>query len=96
MGTIKLEELDIYRLAFEIGECTWNIVSPWEWFPKKTVGTQFVSAADSISANISEGYGRYFYKDRKQFCYIVVAHCWKQRIGLLRQRTALLLQQLSK
>jgi len=36
---------------------------------KKTVGGQFVEAADSISANIAEGYGRYFYKDRKQFCY---------------------------
>jgi four helix bundle protein len=28
-----------------------------------------VEAADSIAANIAEGYGRYFYKDRKQFCY---------------------------
>ena len=33
------------------------------------VGGQFVEAADSIAANIAEGYGRYFYKDRKQFCY---------------------------
>ena len=30
---------------------------------------QFVEAADSISANIAEGYGRYFYKDRRVFCY---------------------------
>lgn len=28
-----------------------------------------MEAADSIAANIAEGYGRYFYKDRKQFCY---------------------------
>jgi four helix bundle protein len=33
------------------------------------VGGQFVAAADSIAANIAEGYGRYVYKDRKQFCY---------------------------
>jgi four helix bundle protein len=38
-------------------------------FPKKTLGGQFVEAADSIASNIAEGYGRYFYKDRKQFCY---------------------------
>ena len=37
--------------------------------PEKAIGSQFVEAADSISANIAEGYGRYFYKDRKQFCY---------------------------
>jgi len=69
MDTIKLEELDIYQLALEIGEAVWGIVNKWEWFPKKTVGAQFVEAADSIAANIAEGYGRYFYKDRKQFCY---------------------------
>ena len=33
------------------------------------MGKQFVEAADSIASNIAEGYGRYFYKDRKQFCY---------------------------
>lgn len=66
---ILLEDLDIYQLAIEAGEYVWNIVIKWEYFPKKTTGAQFVEAADSIAANISEGYGRYFYKDRKQFCY---------------------------
>jgi four helix bundle protein len=46
-----------------------NIVLKWEYFSKRTVGGQFVEAADSIAANIGEGYGRYFYKDRKQFYY---------------------------
>ena len=69
METIKLEDLDIYQLALEIGDDVWNIVDKWEYFPKKTTGAQFVDAADSISANIAEGYGRFFYKDRKQFYY---------------------------
>jgi four helix bundle protein len=66
---VKLEDLEIYQLALEIGEYVWAIVMKWEYFPKKTVGAQFVEAADSISANIAEGNGRYFFKDRKQFCY---------------------------
>ena len=61
--------MEIYKLALEIGEDVWNIVVKWEYFPQKTVGSQFVEAADSIAANIAEGYGRYFYKDRKQFSY---------------------------
>ena len=69
MENIRLEDLEIYKLAMEIGEIVWSVVESWEYFPKKTVGGQFVEAADSISANIAEGYGRYFYKDRKQFCY---------------------------
>lgn len=40
-----------------------------ESFEKFSIGTQFVKAADSISANISEGYGRFFYNENKQFCY---------------------------
>ncbi len=67
--TLLLEDLEIYQLAIEVGEIVWSIVEKWEYFPKKTVGAQFVEAADSISANIAEGYGRFFYKDRKQFCY---------------------------
>lgn len=69
MDVIKLEELDIYQLALEIGEDVWNVVQAWDQFSKRTVGEQFVDAADSISANIAEGCGRYFYKDRKTFCY---------------------------
>jgi len=39
------------------------------FFAKKGLGGQFVAAADSIAANIAKGCGRYFYKDRKHFCY---------------------------
>ena len=66
---IVLEDLEIYQLALEVGECVWNLVNKWKLFEKKTIGEQFVKAADSVASNIAEGYGRYFYKDRKQFCY---------------------------
>jgi len=69
MNVLKLEDLDIYQLAIEIGEDVWGFVLKWDDFAKGTVGKQFVEAADSISANIAEGYGRYFYKDRKIFYY---------------------------
>ena len=66
---LKLEELKVYKVAIEIGEIVWNIVNGWEYFPKKTLGSQFVEAADSIAFNISEGYGRFHYKENKNFCY---------------------------
>ena len=34
---------------------------------QKTVGAQFVEAIDSISANIAEGFGRHFKKDKIKF-----------------------------
>ena len=66
---LKLEELDVYRMAMEIGERVWAIADGWNFFAKDTVGKQLVRAADSIAANIAEGYGRYHYKENKLFCY---------------------------
>jgi four helix bundle protein len=40
-----------------------------EWFSKKTIGGQFVETAYSIAANISEGYGRFHFKDKRNFFY---------------------------
>jgi len=66
---MKLEDLIVYQMAMEIGEEVYEIVDRWESFPKWTTGKQLTEAADSIAANISEGYGRYFYKENRQFQY---------------------------
>ena len=66
---LRLEELEVYKVAMEIGEIVWNVVAKWEYFAKKTLGAQYVEAADSIAMNISEGYGRFHYKENKNFCY---------------------------
>ena len=65
----SLEEFKTYNLAMELGEAVWKIVSNWGYFEKDTVGKQFVRAADSIAANLSEGFGRYHYKEAKNFGY---------------------------
>ncbi len=41
----------------------------WNQFAQNTVGNQVVRSADSIAANIAEGYGRFTYKERKRYCY---------------------------
>lgn len=66
---MKLENLQIYQLSMELGERIWDITKEWYYFEKETIGKQLVKAADSIAANISEGYGRYFYKDERLFCH---------------------------
>lgn len=48
---MKLEELQVYQLALDIGERIWSIVNKWDFFAKDTVGKQFVRAVDSIAAN---------------------------------------------
>ena len=64
----SLEKLEVFQIASEIGESVWLVVNSWGYFEKDTSGKQFVRSADSISANIAEGYGRYFFKENIQFC----------------------------
>jgi four helix bundle protein len=66
---LKLEDLEVYKVAMEIGEIVWATVLKWDYFQKKTLGAQYVDAADSIALNISEGYGRFHFKENKNFCY---------------------------
>lgn len=65
---LRLEDLEIYKMSMEIGEDIWKIVDTWNYFQKDTIGKQMVRSGDSIAANIAEGYGRYSYKENRQFC----------------------------
>jgi four helix bundle protein len=53
----------------KIAERIWAIVHRWDYFAKDTLGKQLARSADSISANISEGFGRYYYGENRQFCF---------------------------
>ncbi|MFN2439146.1 MAG: four helix bundle protein [Chitinophagaceae bacterium] len=64
-----LEKLEVYNLAEDFSDEIWNIVTGWSIFLKDTMGKQMVRSADSISANIAEGYGRFYYKESKQFYF---------------------------
>jgi len=66
---MKIEDLIIYSMSLELSNQIWENVMSWDSFSKNTIGKQLVRAADSISANISEGFGRYHYKEEKQFLY---------------------------
>lgn len=69
MAYKKLEDLEVYILAENFSDEIWAFVTSWDFFAKDTVGKQLCRAVDSISANIAEGYGRYHYKENKNFCY---------------------------
>jgi four helix bundle protein len=66
---MRLEELEVYQEAMRIGEVVWSTVAKWDFFAKDTVGKQWVRAADSMAANLSEGFGRFHHKENRQFGY---------------------------
>lgn len=67
--TMELENLEVYQISMAIAERIWEISIVWSYFEKDTIGKQIVRASDSISANISEGFGRYHYNDTKNFLF---------------------------
>jgi four helix bundle protein len=66
---LDLGKFKIIEHADQIGSKIWDVVIKWKHFEKDTIGKQMVRAADSISANLSEAYGRYGFADRKRFAY---------------------------
>jgi len=65
----KLEDIIAYKISSDLSDFVWEIVSKWDWFSKSTLGMQFVKSANSIAANIAEGFGRYHKKDKNKFYY---------------------------
>jgi four helix bundle protein len=64
---LKLNDIEAYKIAFNLSNYVWDAVIKWNHFSKLTLGEQFVKAVDSISENIAEGFGRYSKKDKIRF-----------------------------
>ncbi len=69
MRYLELNDISAYKKSLALSNYVWETVIKWDWFAKRTVGSQFTEAADSISANIAEGFGRYGKKDKIKFYY---------------------------
>jgi four helix bundle protein len=65
----KIKELPAYINSYKLSKIIWEETIKWDNFSKFSIGGQIVRSADSVSANIAEGYGRYFYKEKIKFYY---------------------------
>jgi len=69
MEKLPLENLEVYQIACNLSDSGWSIYSSLNWEIKRIIGEQFITATDSVGANIAEGYGRYHFLDRIKFFY---------------------------
>ncbi|MEL7362224.1 MAG: four helix bundle protein, partial [Bacteroidota bacterium] len=84
MARSHYENLEVFQLAERLADRVWTVVSVWDGFAKRTVGSQLVRAADSIGANIAEGAGRGSYNDNRRFVRIARASLYETRYWLRR------------
>ena len=66
---LPLKSLEVYILARQLSVYAWKIYDKLDWKQRKIIGDQMITAADSVGANIAEGYGRYHYLDKIRFYY---------------------------
>jgi len=64
---LKLNDIDVYKISFNLSNYVWDLVLKWNRLGLDTVGKQFVRSVDSISANIADGFGRYSKNDKIKF-----------------------------
>ncbi len=66
---MDIDDLRVYQLAMQLAEKVWEIMMKWDSFAKYSIGKQYTEAADSIGSKISVGFGRFHFKDSKNFLY---------------------------
>jgi len=70
MAKAAFVSLEIYRVSETLADLIWDLAMKWERFAKDTVAKQLVRSADSIGANIAEGFGRGTDQDHRRFIRI--------------------------
>ena len=63
----EVYKLDVYKLSEDLSNLIWYDFDGWPKKVQQTIGYQIIRSADSIAANLAEGYGRYTPADRKLF-----------------------------
>jgi len=68
MDIKTFEDLDAWKICRDIRRKLSNLVKKLPQNEKFRLSDQILRAARSSTANIAEGYGRYYYQENIQFC----------------------------
>ena len=64
---MELEDLEVYNLSMDLADNIYFLIEKLGYFQRDTLGKQWIKAADSVSLNLSEGFGRFTYRDSRNF-----------------------------
>src|SRR6266550_21760 len=78
------EKLEVYKLAEELADLICRSVRTWDHLHRDTVGKQMIRSADSIGANIAEGYGRGTAPDNRRCVRIAIGSLYETKHWLRR------------
>lgn len=64
---MELEDLEVYSLSMDLADKVYFLIEEFKFFQQDTIGKQWIRAIDSVSLNLSEGFGRFTYRDSRNF-----------------------------
>jgi len=76
-------DLIIYKLAVELAEWIYEITANFPEDEKYNLTSQLRRSSTSIYSNIAEGFGRYHYKENKQFCRIARGSLYETKAHMM-------------
>jgi len=76
--------MTVYKYAEQLADMIWDDFDNWPEKAQRTIGYQIIRSADSIAANLAEGYGRFTHADRKRF-YIIARGSFEETKAWLRK-----------
>lgn len=85
-------ELKVYRQAERLSDLVSKIVVKWDPFHRNTVGERLVRAADSVGANIAQGFGLRAVQDNRRHLRMARASLYETHYWLRRSFRRKLLQ----
>ncbi|MBI5805061.1 four helix bundle protein [candidate division TA06 bacterium] len=67
---VDFTDLIIYQLAVDLADWIYELTARFPEDEKYNLTSQIRRSSTSVYSNIAEGFGRYHYKENKQFCRI--------------------------
>ncbi len=69
-SSFRLDDFELYKQAREFRQSIYGIIKTLPSEEKYALGAQMRRAAVSVSNNIAEGHGRWYYQENIRFCRI--------------------------
>jgi four helix bundle protein len=84
MAAALIQDTEVYKMAEKLSDLIWRAFDRWDYKAQHTIGLQVIRSADSIAANLAEGFGRFSPGDRKRYYHIArgsfeETKCWMRK-----------------
>jgi four helix bundle protein len=80
---LDFTDLVIYQLAVDLADWIYEISAKFPESEKYNLTSQLRRSSTSVYSNIAEGFGRYHYKENKQFCRVARGSLYETKAHVL-------------